>query len=374
MRIALFCNDYWPVVGGVPTATRGLANALVARGHQVTVLTRQPGGAPSSEAADAVQILRFAWNVRPWLTFPARFVRAGGEVRRALAATAPDVVYCHFVSVHALYALRVARHSAAPLILSFRGNDALGIARSSPAHRLAYGWLTRTAAVNLFCSEWLRTEAMRESWFRGRAGFVGVLADAVSVEHRAAPPTPNESYVLASGRFVRKKGFDLLLHAWARVAGKIPAALWIAGDGPERDALHRLATGLGLGSRVRFLGAVPHEKLLGILERAVLCVVPSRSEPYGIVVVEAQALGVPVVATSVGNLPVLIEPGRTGYLVDSDADALAECLAAVFSDGQRRSVAEAARRSRAANRSYGDMAAELEEWVALARSDMLGNG
>ena len=371
MRIALFCNDYWPTIGGVQTAVRGLAAGLVRRGHHPLILTRQPGGTPAADVVDDVPVRRFEWNLRPRGTFPLRAWRAGRQVRETVLGWGAEAAYVHFVSAHALYARSCARAGRLPLVLSFRGNDVVRIGPRSPVTRRIYARLTRDAQVNLFCSRWLRAEAERAAWFRGAPDRTGVLADAVSVERRVAPAVePARPFILTAGRMVHKKGFDLLLRAWAELGDRAPAPLWLVGDGEERPALERLGGQLGLGDRVVFPGPMPHPEMLGLLERAALCVVPSREEPYGIVVVEAQALGVPVVASAVGNLPELIRDRETGYLAEPTPEGLARAIRAAWEDPRRADVGAAGRSAPGANRGYDTMAAELEGWIERARSAM----
>lgn len=324
MRVAIFCNDFWPTIGGVQTAVRGLAGALARRGHAPMVLTRQPGGAVPAETVDGIPVRRFEWTLRPRLTFPLRAWRAARAVRRAVLGAGVDAVYVHFVSAHALYAWDCARRAGVPLIVSFRGNDALRIAPRSPASRAVYARLTAAAEATLFCSEWLRGATEGAPWLRTPRERTGVLADAVAIAPRTPGPAPAGAYVLAWGRLVRKKGFDLLLRAWAAVGDRVPVPLWLAGDGEERGALERLARDLGLGGRVRFLGAVPHPELLGLVECAALCVVPSREEPYGIAVLEAQALricclrvGQAATMSAADILPIAAPIGRARARMDS---------------------------------------------------------
>lgn len=367
MRVAILCNDYYPTIGGVQTAVRGLAGALRQRGHEVIVLTRQPGGIPDGEVIDGVHVRRFRWTLRPLSTLPLRWFRARREVRRYLEAWRPDVVYVHFVSMHALYARMWARRRRIPLILSFRGNDAMRIAPRTAASRRIFSRLTRSADAVLFSSEWLARETKKAAWFQAQPGRVGVLADAVDVSRAEVRPATGR-YVLAGGRFVRKKGFDLLIRAWAAINGDIDAPLWLAGDGPERSALEELVAQLGLAERVRFLGAVPHERMLGLVAGSTLCVVPSREEPYGIIVVEAQALGAPVVACAVGNIPMLIRSGVTGFLADPTPESLASVLRAAWRSEKLKEIARDGRASPGANRTYDTLSAELECWFALAVS------
>jgi phosphatidylinositol alpha-mannosyltransferase/D-inositol-3-phosphate glycosyltransferase len=369
VRIALFCNDYWPTIGGVQTAVRGLARALRERGHEPVVLTCRPRGCAAAEEVDGIPVRRFEWSLNPRGSFLWRAWRARREVRQAVFDWRPEALYVHFVTVSGLYAYDCARGSRLPLLLSFRGNDVMGIAPRSVLTRRLYSALTAAADVNLFCSRWLERAGSALPWFRGRPGRTGVLADAVVVEPRTAPALPaGAAYVFAAGRMVRKKGFDLLLQAWAGLGTRVGMPLWIAGDGEERPALEQLAKQFGLGERVRFLGAVPHPEMLGLLERATLCVAPSRDEPYGILVVEAQALGVPVVATAVGNLPELIDHGRTGYLAEPTVDGLMQAIGAALEDPRRCEIGRAGHEAPGAQRGYQSMAAELEGWVQIARS------
>jgi len=195
-----------------------------------------------------------------------------------------------------------------------------------------------------------------------------VLADAVDVSGLARQGRGSTRFVLAAGRMVRKKGFDLLLRAWAGVRERIAASLWMVGDGPERPRLERLAADLDVSDSVRFLGAMPHRDLLGLLEQAALCVVPSREEPYGIVVLEAQALGVPVLASAVGNIPELVKEGSTGYLTAPTVRDIADGLVRAWWDPHRSSVGAAGRRASWAKRTFDVMAQELEAWAQLANA------
>ncbi len=367
MRIAIFCNDFWPTIGGVQTGVWGLARALERRGHAALVLTRQLPGTPAVERVNGIEVRRFQWNLRPRATFPVRLLRAGFAVLSVVRPWRPDIVLAHFVTVHALYAYACAQRSGVPLMLSFRGEDARRIAVRSAINRLVYRVLVRAADVNLFCSAWLRDETTHARWFRGGRSRTAILADAVEVNHREPPPSGTNPYVVTAGRFVSKKGFDLLLRAWAAVHADLSATLYVAGDGPEEASLKALAVSLGLERSVKFLGPVPHARLLGLLAGASLCVVPSREEPYGIIVVEAQALGVPVLASAVGNIPRLIDHGVTGYLVDPSVAGLSRGLVAAWSDPRRTQVGAAGRTTAGATRTYDVMAGELIDYAMAAR-------
>jgi L-malate glycosyltransferase len=149
-------------------------------------------------------------------------------------------------------------------------------------------------------------------------------------------------YILCVAAHNEKKAIDVLIQAVVPLASEDPSLkLVLVGDGPLRQALEELATVLGVRERIEFLGAQGRAKVVGLLHGCEVFVLPSRSEPFGIAIVEALACQKPVVATRVGGIPEIIEDGRTGLLVDPDnSKALAEALLKVLKDGElRRSLA-----------------------------------
>jgi D-inositol-3-phosphate glycosyltransferase len=166
--------------------------------------------------------------------------------------------------------------------------------------------------------------------------------------------------VLYAGRLERLKGAQTLIEAAAELARRPGFAdvttLLVgadSGDGSrqsehpegERGRLEALAAELGVAEQVRFLGAIPHEELADLYAVADVCVVPSLTESFGLVALEAQASGTPVVAAPVGALPDIVEDGVTGYLVQGReprdwADRLARVL---DGDALRLRMGDAAR-------------------------------
>jgi D-inositol-3-phosphate glycosyltransferase len=162
--------------------------------------------------------------------------------------------------------------------------------------------------------------------------------------------------LLFAGRLEPLKGAETLLGAVAQLCDEERfddvVTLVIGGDsgdgsiaGGERRRLEAVAGDSGLESRVRFLGAVEHEDLADYYALADICVVPSRTETFGLVALEAQALGTPVVASAVGGLTEIVEDGRTGILVAGrEPQAFAAAIAALLDDAPlRERMGEAAR-------------------------------
>lgn len=172
---------------------------------------------------------------------------------------------------------------------------------------------------------------VREGWPAEKAHYLPNFVDertAPAVD-RATFHTPTSiPLIFALGRLHENKGFDTLLKALARVSD---VYLWIAGEGPEREALENLAKKLAIKPRVRFLGW--HENAPALHAAADMFVCPSRHEPLGNVVIEAWAQGKPVIATASQGPSALIQDGENGILVPVDDEiALAERMRAALRD------------------------------------------
>jgi glycosyltransferase involved in cell wall biosynthesis len=140
--------------------------------------------------------------------------------------------------------------------------------------------------------------------------------------------------IISVGRLSPEKGQTGLLRAFARVRVKHPdAVLRLVGDGPDRDALERLASELGIDDAIAFAGRLPEQETLAEIARADMLVLPSFMEGLPIVLMEAMALGVPVISSRVAGIPELISDGKTGLLfAPSDWDELAQCIERLLSD------------------------------------------
>ena len=128
-----------------------------------------------------------------------------------------------------------------------------------------------------------------------------------------------ERLLIAVGRIEPLKGFDILVRALAEMTERERVRLLVIGGderaAPELARLRAIAEEIGVTDRVHFPGSIPHERLAAYYNAADVVVIPSFSESFGLVALEAMASGVPVVASRVGGLTVTVADGRTGYLV-----------------------------------------------------------
>jgi glycogen(starch) synthase len=335
VRIALFCPSFGQV-GGIETKAERLIAAFRAAGHEVVVLARGATEPPATVPIVRVpfhQAPRRVRHVSRQLRFGRQLPGAVSALRRAAVAARCDVVLTLAITSYAPYAAALAR--VAPVVFSLEGGEPGGRFTSNPV------WLRRA----LRCAT--RVVACARSLARSAAELVpdlgarlSVVPNGVDPERFAAGPAHDHPrpYVLAVGRLVHQKGFDVLLEAFARVASEVPSAdLLIAGDGPERAALEQRRTGLGLEGRVTFLGNAAPPRVAELYRGAALVACPSRWEGLPLVCLEAMASGRAVIASAVDGIPDAVADGETGVLVPrEDSAALAAALAGLLRDDVRR--------------------------------------
>jgi amino acid adenylation domain-containing protein len=140
---------------------------------------------------------------------------------------------------------------------------------------------------------------------------------------------------------IAQKGLDLLIEAYARIAGAVDQDLFLAGDGPDRPALVELAGELGVGDRVHFVGRVDAADRFAWLAGADLVAMPSRYETFGMVAAEALAVGTPVVAFDIPCLRALVDADVGARVPAFDVGAFAEAVRALAVDaGLRRRLGD----------------------------------
>jgi glycosyltransferase involved in cell wall biosynthesis len=215
-----------------------------------------------------------------------------------------------------------------------------------------HGVFDRVVAISDSVADRLRDDGL---------GVTDVLPNGVSARPPHSPLLDPPTVAFA-GRLSHEKGADVLVRAFAS-AGVPGSRLVIAGDGPERPRLERLAGELGLDGRVSFLGRLSHVELERELGSAWVEAMPSRwREPFGNTAAEALARGTALVASSNAGVSAFAEHGRSALLVPpGDVDALASALRRLLGDGEAaQSLGRAGRDAAARRLSRTDFLDRLE--------------
>jgi glycogen(starch) synthase len=272
--------------------------------------------------------------------------RAVAELRETFR---PDVIHVHDPGAAAWLYLRTRDVNPRPVALTVHTTiHHLGDGASN-----SFGVMVRHADRIVAVSDAVRRELTRSA--PERSHDIDVIRPAIPL---AAPPSPvplDPVRLLMVGRLVPQKGFDVGLHAFARVAAsRSDVDLDVVGSGPEESALRHLAIALGIGDRVTWHGALRGTALARAFERATLLLMPSRYEGYPLVALEAAGHGRVVVATRAAGLDEAILDGTTGVLVPiNDMETFAGAIEKLLADPPRISdMGHAARHRMTSEHSF----------------------
>lgn len=359
MRIVLISWEYPPlVVGGLAAHVHGLATAYARIGHEPVVLTRAHPYAPDDSVVEGVRVLR-AHVDQPWIPpdNPLAQVISGNhqiaQLTHRLGDWRPDVVHSHdwlaawagdtvrtqyqVPYVATIHATELGRHQG------YLSNP------TSEGISAAEWWLTYEAQRVICCSAFMVDEVVRS--FQVPRDKTFNVPNGVDPERwrlaGAAPRGAHGPLIVSWGRLEYEKGFQTLLGAVARLAGRIDGLRCaLVGRGTYSDELHGIARGMGIEHLVQFAGFVSDEELVRLLNEASCAVIPSMYEPFGIVALEAMAAGAPLVASDSGGLHEVLDGTGAGLLfAPGNADALAGAVMRMLTEpGLAQACQEAASR------------------------------
>ncbi|HEX6262904.1 MAG TPA: glycosyltransferase family 4 protein [Actinomycetota bacterium] len=354
MRIALACPYAWDAPGGVQVHVAQLAERLRGRGHRVLVV------APSRARIDDPHVVSIGGtipvpvngSIAPIAPRPA----AARRTRHALDDFGPDVVHAHepFVPSASMFAVR---WGGAPVVATFHAyaDRSPLLAAAVPFLRPVWDRLTVRVAVS---------EAARRFVSRRFRGEIRVVPNGVDVDlFRDARPAdlPPGRRVLFVNRLDPRKGFAVMVRAFELLLGSHPDALLVvAGDGKERAAVSDLPR--PARDRVVMLGNVPHDLLPPYHAACEVFAAPAVGrESFGIVLVEAMAAGLPVVASDIPGYREVVRRGDDGLLVPPrDTAALAAALRRVLDDHELAERLRDAGRARSAGYSWETVTRQVE--------------
>jgi glycosyltransferase involved in cell wall biosynthesis len=355
-----------------------LAEALEREGVDVEAVAPAAAGLPDSDRLRGVAVRRYRYAPRraetlaysgsmhlraasPSGALALAGLLASGTLALRRAAAGADLVHAHWWFPGGLQALAAGRR---PLVTTMHGTD-VRLARSRPAARAACARVLRASTAITTVSTWLRDEV---------ATFAPDRADRIQVapmpvdEALFSPGDEPRTELLFVGRLDSQKDAEVALRALAGLRG--PAAklpLRLVGSGPLEPELRRLAEEVGVTDRLRWERDLSQQELAARYRRAVALLVPGSHEGLGLVAVEGQLSGAPVIAAASGGLLDVVTDGQSGWTFrPGDPSALASAIHEVVEHPEQAAGrAEAARRTAAdrfstpsAARTYATLYAE----------------
>jgi phosphatidylinositol alpha-1,6-mannosyltransferase len=319
--------------------------------------------AAAFDAAESLRICRLPLAVPSWGFFDREGLPAYLKLARRLAGLARreqvSVLHCARPLPEGWLSWLLSWWLGLPYWVFVHGEE-LAISRRSRQ----LGWMMRRVlarAAGVVANSYNTAGILREEW--------GVPQEVVHVVHpgcdcrRLVPAVPDEGVrrklgwagrqvVLTVGRLQRRKGQDMLIRALPIIRQRVPQVLYsVVGDGEERSALEQLAEEQGVRDQVQFLGEVGGERLVQCYQQCDLFALPNREvegdfEGFGMVLVEAQACGKPVIAGASGGTRETLDEGRTGLVVDcTRPQPLAEAVMGLLLDADRRQAMGVAARA-----------------------------
>ncbi len=346
MRVLVVTNDLPPRVGGIQYYVDQLGRGLVSAGDEVVLLGSSSEGADAFDRTAPYEVVR----ERTPVLLPTPTVAR--HATRLVEAVGADVVLFGAAFPLGILAGPIAERTGVPSLGFTHGLEvsATRMPGGSAMLRAIGNRLAAVTYVSHWCEEHLRgafgpvpdhhllPPAVEPGEFHG-----AVSGDAVRDRHGIG----SAPLVVCVSRLVERKGQDTLIDCLPRWRREVPGTkLMIVGDGPHRGSLQRRAADRGVSEHVVFTGQVPGPELPQHYAAADVFAMPCRErhrgrevEAFGIVFIQAQAVGVPVVAGGIGGVPDAVRDGETGLLVDgTDPDAVADAVGSLLSDPDRSSA------------------------------------
>lgn len=327
MRVLCWTPFFLPDIGGIEVLLAKMLPGLKQRGYEFVVVTSHGGHKVDDVTTyDGIPVHRFHTRAAIENRHLKQLIQIRRSITKLKQTFQPDLVHVHFSDPSVYFHLNTAAAYPAPTLLSIHQNFAyfgLKAGLDTLVGQLLdmADWVTAVSEITLSGIVAYKPQIKARS---------SVIYNGLDVPEIDPAPLPFEvPQILCLGRLLDQKGFDLAIIAFAALLDRFPQArLIIAGDGPKRNALEGQAAALGLAEKVDFRGQVSPENVLDLINEATMVVMPSRSEGFPMVALEAALMARPIIATPVGGLPESVVHQETGLFIDpDDSQALAEMMA-----------------------------------------------
>ena len=354
MRVLQLTQRFPPALGGVESHVYHLAMDLSKTGISTEVFTTDlQRDTPFTRLEDGCLSLPFPvrrFRATKYLDLPHGLGILAPSMARALLRDRPDIIHAHAYGYFPMFAGGLAEMiCGVPLVVTPHSDPGLG----SLSKRL-FDWamppITLRRAHRVIALTAIEQQHLQQLGVA--PGRIRIIPNGVDLNEFADLPgrsrSSDETHLLFVGRcYPRQKGLEHLVKATALLSSRRKVRLSIVGeDWGGVASLQTMSKALGVEEQVTFTGPVPRGEVIRSYAGADIFVLPSLFEPFGIVLLEAMAAGLPIVASRVGGIVDVVEEGKTALLVPpGNSQALAEALDRVISDASlRRRMGDAARR------------------------------
>ncbi len=367
MRIGITC---YPSHGGSGVVATELGKHLAHWGHEVAFISYSAplrlGNIPERVTFHEVEAVEY-----PLLkNYPYTLALASKMIAVA-RMKALQVLHVHYAIPFAPAAL-LAKYAAPELdlrvVTTLHGTD-ITLVGNDPTFKPITKWAIEQSDAVTAVSHFLREQA-REEFEIGRE--MDVIYNFIDPERHDRPcpgciqprSSPDEMTLMHISNFRPVKRVEDVVRVFAKVRKRMPARLIMVGDGPTACTALQVALSLGVADSVQFTGVV--EEIEPVLQQADLLLLPSQTESFGLVALEAMASGIPVVASDVGGLPEVVAHGETGYLAPvGDVERMGDYAIQLLSDHElHHRFAHAARQRASEFFSYQQIVREYEQVYA----------
>jgi N-acetyl-alpha-D-glucosaminyl L-malate synthase BshA len=336
VKIGISC---YPVYGGSGVVATELGIELARRGHEVHFITyAQPFRLPYF--VERVYYHEVEVPSYPLFEHPPYNLALSVAIQNAVEQFDLDLLHAHYAVPHATsawLAKELLDRAEFRIVTTLHGTD-ITLVGQDPSYFSITRFSIRKSDGLTAVSEFLRRETHRR--FDIPLADVHVIPNFVDLEkyrrdaypcHRSKLTQAGESIVTHISNFRAVKRVEDVVRIFARIVARVPARLLLVGDGPDRARVQETADTLGVANRVLFLGK--QNSVAELLACTDLFLLPSETEAFGLVALEAMACGVPVVATRTGGLAEVVDDHESGYLAPvGDVEAMADAGVGLLSD------------------------------------------
>ena len=382
MRILVITNDLPPRVGGIQYYVDQLARGLAASGDEVVMYGSTFDGAAAWDAAAPFRVVRD--DTSTLLPTPGVLRRSIGMVRDLQA----DVVLFGAAVPLGWMGPSILRRTGVPYVAFTHGLEVSAV--RMPGGGLPLRAIGRRAGAVTFVSRWCRDQLRPALGDGPRYELLPPAVDAHEFHPGVGGDEVRDRYglgdrpvVVCVSRLVERKGQDQLIRALPELRRRVPdTALLVVGGGPHRGGLESLARDRGVAAHVTFTGVVPEAELPAHFAAGDVFAMPCRErrrglevEAFGIVFIQAQAVGVPVVAGDIGGVPDAVGEADTGLLVDGeDLAAVTDAVVSLLKDPDRSAAMGAAGARRVVDGfTWPTRTAQLRTLLAAVAADRSGS-